>query len=170
MVKRKLNTKRKVGRPRKTKRKRGGAKRTTKRRVGRPCKTQNGDGFWSSANDFLKKTKIVSTVGEYVLPALGGTLGAAAGTFEAPIVGTVEGGILGTAAGTKLNDGLRALGYGQVGGAVYTNGQVPLQRPLVGTGARGRRANRKGRRGGYIVGGSSVYNDVVSNTGNNMLF
>lgn len=150
--------KRKVGRPKKKP-----VKKRARRR-GRVVRRMEGDGILSGIDDFLKRTKIISSVGGVVLPtvgAAGGTaIGAAAGTAELPVVGTVSGAIVGEvvgqAAGTAANEWIKSYGYGQKGGAVYSRGKVPIHRPLVGAGRSIRPV------GGRMKGGSSVYNNVVS--------
>jgi hypothetical protein len=149
--------KRKVGRPKKRPAKRGRRRGLAKRRM-------EGDGILSGIDDWLKRTKIISSVGGYVLPTVGGIAGAAGGatlgTAEFPVVGTVSGAVVGEvvgqAAGTAVNERIKSYGYGQSGGAVYSQGKVPIHRPLVGAGRSIRPI------GGRMKGGSSVYNNVVS--------
>jgi hypothetical protein len=102
--------------PKKATKKRAGRKPGPKRggrrkAAPKPPAHLQGEGL----KEWLKKTKLLSTVGEYVLPAAGGALGGLAGTFEAPVFGTVEGGVLGGIAGTKANEYLKSLGYGNIG-------------------------------------------------------
>ena len=104
-----------------------------------------GDGIFDGINDFLKKSRLISSVGAVALPALGGL---ASGIFTAnPIVAGV-----GTAAGSSLNEYIKSQGYGRKrGGAVYVKGQVPLHK-MSGAGRRHH-------------GGNSVFNNVQSSYG-----
>ena len=76
---------------------------TKKRRAKR--RTVHGEGWVDDTKSFLKKTKLLSTVGKTVLPAAG----AALGSWIAPGAGTA----VGSAGGTQLNNLLRSSGYGK---------------------------------------------------------
>jgi hypothetical protein len=68
-----------------------------------------GAGPWEDFTDFLKNSKILSAVGDVVLP----TLGALGGTFLSanPLVG-----VAGAAAGQSVSDYIRSQGYGKFQG------------------------------------------------------
>lgn len=68
-------------------------------------KRQKGKGVLDDVNKFLKGSKIISSLGNVLLPLAGGALG----TLAIPGVGSVSG----AAAGSALNEGLKALGYGK---------------------------------------------------------
>jgi hypothetical protein len=106
-----------------------------------------GDGIFDNINNFLKSSKLISSIGSVALPALGGL---ASGIFTAnPIVAGV-----GTAAGSSLNEYIKSQGYGRKrGGAVYVKGQVPLHK-MSGAGIK--RSHH---------GGNSVFNNVQSSYG-----
>ena len=63
---------------------------------------------------FLKKTKILSRIGEKALPALGGTALGGLGTFVAPGYGSISGAALGGYTGHELNEYLKSQGYGKI--------------------------------------------------------
>lgn len=86
--------------------------------------SQQGEGIFDGINDFLKRTKILSTVGNVLAPLAGATLG----TFVSPGVGTA----VGTAVGSSLNEGLKSLGYGRKGKKMRGKGQMPA--PFTGYG------------------------------------
>ena len=143
--------------------------RKTRSRVNRGQDLQ-GDGLRS----WLKKTKVLSTVGGYVLPALGGAgggaLGAAAGTFEAPVVGTIAGGyvgeVAGAAGGALLNKKLERMGYGKTG----TGKRLIHKRTQFATGKRGGlQSNKTGQtcgkglgRVGGTIGRGKKFDKVMS--------
>lgn len=77
----------------------------TKKR-GKGKRTRGGD-FWEDANNFLKGSHIISNVGDYALPALGGFVG----SFLDPIIGPA-GTAVGAALGKSGNDLIRNAGYG----------------------------------------------------------
>lgn len=68
-------------------------------------KKQKGNGFLEDVDKFLKQSKILSTVGNVLLPAAGGALG---GLVTANPLGATAGGALGTSA----NQWLKSQGYG----------------------------------------------------------
>lgn len=101
---------------------------------------QRGDGWWEDSwgnvNKFLKDSKILSTVGNVVLPAAGGAL---AGLVTANPLAAAAGGALGTSA----NQWLKSQGYGYstkplMLGSGYTyayNGiYQPIPKTQIGTG------------------------------------
>lgn len=68
---------------------------------------------------FLKQSKIVSKVGQVLLPAAGGALG---GLVTANPLGAATG----VAGGTALNDFLKAQGYGKMKGKGYSTKPLML--------------------------------------------
>lgn len=98
-----------------------------------------GEGIFDGLNDFLKRTKILSSVGNVLAPLAGSALG----TFVTPGVGTA----VGAAVGSSLNEGLKSLGYGR---RRKGKGQMPAPFTGYGIGANAGSVNSMGgrRKGG----------------------
>jgi hypothetical protein len=101
--------------------------------------------FIGEQNDKLKKSKIISTVARNTLS--------------------------GNPYGNTVVDFIDHLGYGQRGGAVYSQGQIPIHKNTgAGATARDYKTRHMVVRKPIMVGGGvegmSVYNDVVSQFGN----
>ena len=111
-------------------------------------KKMKGNGIFDNINDYLKKSRLISSVGASVLPALGGL---ASGFITANPLGSA----IGASVGSSLNEYIKSQGYGKMkGGAVYEKGQVPLHK-FSGAGKSYR----------HHKGGNSVYNNVQSSYG-----
>lgn len=121
-----------------------------------------GKGVIEDVDNFLKKTKLLSTVAQAGLPFIAGALSSIGGPL-----GTAGGIAAGTALGTAAATGLKNYGYGKrkmMGGAIYQRGQVPLHK-MVGAGGCGcgLTGDVRGTMGrGRMYGGSSVFNNVAS--------
>ena len=108
-----------------------------------------GDGIFDNINDYLKKSRLISSVGASVLPALGGL---ASGFITANPLGSA----IGASVGSSLNEYIKSQGYGKIkGGAVYEKGQIPLHK-LSGAGRKSCYCHK---------GGNSVFNNVQSSYG-----
>lgn len=76
-------------------------------------KMMKGAGLWDSFVDFLKKSKVISNVGQVVLPGLAGALGSTVGTALGGPAGTATGAAVGAAAGKSAADYIKSLGFGK---------------------------------------------------------
>ena len=113
-----------------------------------------GCGVLDDINGFLKSTKILSNVGNVLLPLAGGALG----TFLAPGAGSA----VGAALGASANEGIKSLGYGRK--------RTGSRKPIYGHRSDGNTGHTAFAKAGITGtsrkrGGNNFLNDTVSSFG-----
>jgi hypothetical protein len=124
--------------------KKGSSKPVRKTRVSKSKLERHTDLHGEGVKEWLKKSHLISNIGQFALPAAGAALGGLAGSFAMPGVGTVEGGTVGAITGSTVNDLIRSAGYGKA---------VP-GKPLIRKReqfATGKKGGVEGKHGGSIV-------------------
>jgi hypothetical protein len=101
-------------------------------------KRMSGKGLWEDFNDYLKRSKLISNVGSYVLPLASGALGGFVGSAFSP-AGTVSGTAIGAKIGESANQYIKSLGYGKMRGGdsrlvINPIGQRLGQKRMMGKG------------------------------------
>ena len=95
-------------------------------------KGMKGAGLWEGFVDFLKSSKILSNVGNVLLPVAGSALGGIVGTSLGGPAGTVTGAAAGAAAGKSGADYIKSLGFGKVGRGGMSNLSISPQGGRLG--------------------------------------
>lgn len=120
-----------------------------------------GKGIWEGFVKFLKDSKIISNVGQVLLPAAGGALGGTLGTAFSP-VGTATGTALGAAAGKSAADWIKSQGFGKRKMMMGKGGMSNLSISPVG-----QRLGQRGMRGKGITFGLNGVIQTIPGTKQN---